>query len=62
MKINVGDKVQTGVYVLGQWRPMYDGIVIDRVNDELVKVDVGSLHGCQPWIKLEQDSHLRLTK
>jgi hypothetical protein len=58
--MKIGDKVQTGVYICGEWKSMYTGIIVSRVNNELVNVDVGSLHGCQPWIKLEEESNLRL--
>jgi hypothetical protein len=59
-KMNVGDKVQTGVYVCGEWAPMHTGIIVSRVNSQLVNVDIGSLHGCAPWIRLEEESKLQV--
>lgn len=60
--MNIGDKVQTGVYVCGEWKSMYTGIIVNRVNSELVNVDVGSLHGCQPVVILKEESKLRLVE
>jgi hypothetical protein len=58
--MQVGDKVRTGVYVCGKWIPMHLGIIVERVNEQLVYVDIGSLHGCRPWHRLEEESKLRL--
>ena len=58
--MKVGDKVITGVYVCGKWKAMRTGIIVQRIDDQLVKVDIGSLHGCAPWIQIEQESHLKL--
>lgn len=52
-----GDKVQTGVFVCGEFKPTFVGIVTRVIDDQLIEVDVGSLHGCQPWKKIEQSSH-----
>lgn len=59
-QINIGDKVQTGVYVLGEWRPVHVGIVVSQTYDKSVSsVDIMSLHGGKPWIVREDTSHLR---
>ena len=59
-EIKVGDRVRTGVYVLGDWVPMSPGIVTELSADKsLALVDVMSLHGGAPWIRHEQTSHLR---
>lgn len=61
LRIKEGDRVRTGVYVCGEWRPMSAGIVTGISNDgTLATVDKGSLHGCAPIIHTEQVSHLRL--
>lgn len=58
--IKVGDKVRTGVYVVGEWEPMHLGIVTAISNDgTLANVDVMSLHGGKAWIRTEQIAHLR---
>lgn len=60
MTIKIGDKVVTGVFVLGEFKPVYTGIVVAQTGDGTVSdVDVGSLHGCRPWIHKENTSHLR---
>ena len=60
-EIKVGSVVRTGVYVIGEWRPMWLGTVTGISNDgTLATVDVGSMHGCAPNVHLEQISHLRL--
>jgi hypothetical protein len=57
--VQIGDKVKTGVYVLGEWMPMYIGIVVDQSIDQTIsKVDVMSLHGGAPWIHAERTDHL----
>jgi hypothetical protein len=58
--MKVGDKVRTGVYVLGRFQPMSLGIITRRIDDQLVEVDVGVVHGCASWKRIEQESHLRL--
>jgi hypothetical protein len=61
MSIKVGDKVRTGVYVMGEWKPMASGFVVAQSCDGSVSdVDIGSLHGAAPWIHKEVTSHLRL--
>ena len=58
--ILVGDRVRTGVFVLGAWQPMSIGDVVAQTPDGTVSdVDVMSLHGGQPWIHKEATSHLR---
>ena len=60
MDIAVGDTVKTGVYVSGEWRPIWLGKVIAISNDgTLASVDVGSMHGCARNVHTEQTSHLR---
>jgi hypothetical protein len=59
-RIKIGDKVRSGVYVLGEWRPMHIGIVVSQTADGSVSgVDRMSLHGGAPWVVHEQTSHLR---
>lgn len=59
-EIKIGDKVETGVFVLGEWKPLYAGIVIDQSTEgSLSKVDIMSLHGGAPWIILKETSNLR---
>ena len=58
--MNIGDKVVTGVFVLGKFQPMSEGIITRRIDSQLVEVDVMSLHGGRPWLRVEQESHLRL--
>ena len=58
--IGIGDRVRTGVYVCGEWRPMSLGIVVDMSIDRtLCTVDTMSLHGGRAWLRTEQVSHLR---
>jgi hypothetical protein len=57
--IKVGDIVTTGVYVLGEWKEMQQGVVVSQSSDGSVSdIDVMSLHGGQPWIRKEATSHL----
>lgn len=59
-EIKVGDKVQCGVYVLGEWKPTNIGIVVSQTSDGSVSgVDRMSLHGGAPWVVQEATSHLR---
>ena len=59
-RIKVGDTVRTGVYVCGEWRPMWLGKVGGISNDgTLASVDIGTMHGCAPNVHTEQISHLR---
>ena len=58
--MKVGDRVRTGVYVCGEWKGSYLGIVTQVIDSSLIEVDIGSLHGCAPWKKIEQMSHCRL--
>lgn len=59
--IKVGDRVRTGVYVIGEWHPMSLGIVVAVSTDgSTAMVDVMSLHGGAPWLRTEMTSHLRL--
>lgn len=58
--IKVGDKVRTGVYVCGEWKPMWLGTVTGMSNDgTTASVDIGSMHGCAPNMRFEQTAHLR---
>jgi hypothetical protein len=58
--INIGDRVRTGVYVMGEWRPSSSGIVVSKSSDgTLADVDIMSLHGGRPWVRTEQISQLR---
>jgi hypothetical protein len=45
----VGDKVWTGVFVMGKWQRMSTGI-ITKVNNGYYDVDIMGLHGGNPWI------------
>ncbi len=55
--MNVGDKVETAVFVCGKRVPMWQGIIV-RVHSGYCDVDIGSLHGAAPWIVSENTSHL----
>ena len=58
--IEVGDKVRTGVYLCGEWKPMWLGTVTGMSSDgTTASVDIGSMHGCAPNLRFEQISHLR---
>ena len=58
--IKVGEKVRTGVYVCGECKPMWLGMVTGLSSDGAVaSVDIGSMHGCAPNMRLEQTGHLR---
>lgn len=60
-EISVGSVVRTGVYVIGEWRPMWLGTVTAMSDDgTLATVDVGTMHGCARNEHVEQTSHLRL--
>ena len=60
MSINVGDKVQTGVFVAGEFVPTFTGTVVKQSPDgSTSQVDVGSLHGAAPRLHWEATSHLR---
>ena len=60
MDIKIGDKVQTGVFIMDDFIEMYSGIVVGQSPDGTISdVDVMSLHGGAPWIKKEQTTHLR---
>ncbi len=56
----MGKKVETAVFVCGERKPMRQGIVVEDNDTGTCKVDVGSLHGCAPWILLEDKAHLRV--
>ena len=56
----VGDRVRTGVYVCGEWKGCELGIVTRVVDSGTIEVDVMSLHGGRPWIKLERADHCQL--
>ncbi len=60
-QITIGSRVRTGVYVCGEWVPMWLGVVIAQSSDlSTSQVDSGSLHGAAPWVHWESTSHLRL--
>ncbi len=58
-QIKTGDTVRTGVYVCGEWKPMYLARVTRIIDDQLCEVDKMSLHGGAPWLQIEQISYLR---
>ncbi len=61
IEINIGDKVEYGIHVLGKWVPSGIGIVISQTSDGSVSgVDRMSLHGGAPWVVQEATNHLRL--
>ena len=61
MSIRVGDKVQTGVYVMNEWRGCATGFVVAQSFDGTVcDVDIMSHRGGAPWITKERTDHLRL--
>jgi hypothetical protein len=58
--IKVGDKVRTGVYVIGEWRPIGCGVVVSQSDDGSVSVvDKMALFGGAPWCVQEATSNLR---
>ena len=60
MEIRIGDTVRTGVYVCGEFRPMWLGKVVELSSDKtLASVDIGSMHGAARNIHVEMVSHLR---
>ena len=62
-QIKVGSKVQCGVYVLGEYVPTCEGIVVKQSSDGSVsQVDVTSLHGDAHWLIWEATEHLRLVE
>lgn len=56
--MKVGDHVRTGVYVLGEYRPMEDGYIV-ATHSGYCDVDVMSHHGGAPWIKKIEHTCLR---
>ena len=61
--IKIGDKVQCGDHILGEWKPTSLGVVVSQTSDGSVSgVDVMSLHGGAPWVRQEATSHLRCVK
>ena len=58
--IKVGTVVESGVYVCGEFRAIYKGVVIWTDGDK-AKVDVGTIHGCRPWVFLEEMKNLKPT-
>ena len=58
--MKIGDVVRTGVYVCGEFKPMWLGRIVNISNDgTLALVDKGTMHGCAPIKHWEQISHLR---
>jgi hypothetical protein len=55
-----GKRVETCVYVCGERIPMREGIVTRDDDSGACEVDIGSLHGCAPWLVLEAKAHLRV--
>lgn len=55
-----GQKVQCGVYVCGEYRPTYIGVVT-RVCSGYCEVDIMGLHGGAPWVIKKTNSELRVT-
>lgn len=59
--ISTGSIVTTGVYVCGEYKPMYKGVVVNVSTDGTVcAVDIGSIHGARKWLVYEATSQLRL--
>lgn len=59
-QIRLGDKVRTGVFVNGEWRPGSPGFVVSQTADGSISgVDIMSLHGGAPWVLQERTDHLR---
>lgn len=57
--VKIGDRVETCVYVGCERFPMRQGIVTGQsVDGSLSDVDIGSLHGCAPWIQTEVTASL----
>ncbi len=55
-----GKRVETAVFVCGERKPMRQGIVVVDNESGTCEVDIGSLHGCAPWIVFENKAHLRV--
>lgn len=47
--MKIGQRVWTGVYVLGKWQRMALGVIV-AIHSGYYDVDVMSLHGGAPWI------------
>lgn len=60
MTLKIGDKVTTYVSVAGKRVPVRTGIIVDFVGEwkSLARVDIASLHGCSPWVVLEETAKL----
>ena len=52
-EIKVNDKVETAVFVCGKRQPTGIGIVTRLLSAGCCEVDIGSLHGCAPWLRYE---------
>lgn len=57
-----GKQVETCVFVNGERIPMQRGIVTRDDESGACEVDIGSLHGCAPWLVLENKAHLRVVE
>lgn len=54
----IGERVRTGVYVCGEFRPMVDGIIV-AVHNGYCDVDVMSFRGGAPWVRSYTYGELR---
>jgi hypothetical protein len=57
--LKVGDTVWCTVFVAGNQMKTGKGTIVSMSNDKsIAQVDVGSIHGCSPWLRWEATSHL----
>ena len=57
--MKIGDHVQCGVYVCNEFRATSRGIIVS-LHSGYAEVDIGSLHGCAPWILQQTFADLRM--
>jgi hypothetical protein len=58
MRLTVGRKVRSGVWVGGTWQPMALGIIV-AVHSGYCDVDIMGLHGGAPWVVQYTNTSLR---
>lgn len=58
MRLTVGRRVRSGVWVGGTWQPMALGIIV-AVHSGYCDVDIMGLHGGAPWVVQYTNTSLR---
>lgn len=58
----IGDWVETGVYVCGEWISVYRGRIVSSPSSGLYNVDVCAGTCAAPWIHLESYTSIRLAE